>query len=405
MSEGNRKLRVGVAGLGRAFTIMLPTFARDPRVALVAAADPRAEARARFATDFSAKTYETVDELCADPAVEIVYVATPHQHHAHHAALAASHGRHVLVEKPMALTLDDCAMMIAAARRANVHLIIGHSHSFDTPILRTRELIDSGAFGVVRMINALNYTDFLYRPRRAEELDTAQGGGAVFNQAAHQVDIVRLIGGGLVKSVRAATGAWDPALPTEGGYAALLTFETGAFASLTYSGYGHFDSDEFSGWVGEMGQTKSPYARKPQQFASAADESAFKNARNYGGAAWQPARVENLAHQHFGSIVVSCERADLRPMSNGVMIYQDGTARRDPLASPTVPRAEVIDELYDAVVHGRAPLHDGASAMATLEVCLAILQSAREGRDVSLAHQVATLGPPSRRDPSDRSSG
>ena len=61
-----------------------------------------------------------------------------------------------------------------------------------------RALIDSGAFGAVRMINAINYTDYLYRPRRPEELDTAQGGGAVFNQAAHQVDIVRLIGGGRV---------------------------------------------------------------------------------------------------------------------------------------------------------------------------------------------------------------
>ncbi len=48
------------------------------------------------------------------------------------------------------------------------------------------------------MINALNYTDFLYRPRRPEELDTAQGGGAMFSQAAHQVDIVRLLGGGRV---------------------------------------------------------------------------------------------------------------------------------------------------------------------------------------------------------------
>ena len=96
---------------------MLPTFAADPRVALVAAADPRAEARARFAADFRRKTYETVEELCADPAVEVVYVATPHQHHARHAILAAQHGKHVLVEKPMALTLEDCAAMIAAARR------------------------------------------------------------------------------------------------------------------------------------------------------------------------------------------------------------------------------------------------------------------------------------------------
>jgi phthalate 4,5-cis-dihydrodiol dehydrogenase len=390
MGEGTHRLRLGVAGLGRAFTVMLPTFLADSRVTLVAAADARPEARERFAADFSAKTCGTVEELCADPAVEIVYVATPHQHHAAHTVLAAQHGKHVLVEKPIALTLDDCAAMIDAARRAGVHLVVGHSHSFDAPILRTRELIMSGAYGAVRMAHAMNYTDFLRRPRRPEELDTSQGGGAVFNQAAHQVDIVRLLGGGRVKTVRAATGAWDRRRPTEGAYTALLTFENGAFASLSYSGYGHFDSDEFQGWIGEMGQTKTPYARTPQSFASAAEEAAFKNARNYGGAAYQPAAAQSLAHQHFGTIVVSCEHADLRPVPTGVMIYQNGAARLDPLPPPSVPRAEVIDELYAAVVHGTPPLHDGAWAMATLEVCLAILQSSRESRDITLARQVAS---------------
>jgi phthalate 4,5-cis-dihydrodiol dehydrogenase len=389
MNGTERKLRLGVAGLGRAFTVMLPTFAADPRVALVAAADPRNEARQRFAADFSARTYATVEELCADPDVEIVYVATPHQHHAAHAILAARSGRHVLVEKPMALTLEDCAAMIAAARQAGVHLIVGHSHSFDAPILRTRALIASGKYGAVRMITALNYTDFLTRPRRPEELDTRQGGGAVFNQAAHQVDIVRLLGGGQVKSVRAATGEWDKARPTEGAYSALLTFDDGAFASLTYSGYGHFDSDEFSGWIGEMGQAKSPNARKPLHFVNAAEEAAFKSARNYGGPAYQPPATQDLAHQHFGAVIVSCERADLRPLPNGVVIYEAGAARLEPLPLPAVPRAEVIDELYAAVVHGSPPPHDGAWAMATLEVCLAILQSSREGRDVTLAHQAA----------------
>jgi phthalate 4,5-cis-dihydrodiol dehydrogenase len=382
-------LRLGVAGLGRAFTVMLPTFAADPRVGLVAAADPRTEARQRFAADFSARTYPTVEELCADPDVEIVYVATPHQHHAAHAILAARAGKHALVEKPMAVAREDCVAMIEAAQRADVHLIVGHSHSFDAPILRTREIIATGAYGAVRMIHALNYTDFLYRPRRPEELDTAQGGGAVFNQAAHQVDIVRLLGGGLVKSVRAATGAWDAARPTEGAYSALLTLETGAFASLTYSGYGHFDSDEFSGWIGETGQAKSPGARKlPPHFATAAEEAAFKNARNYGGANYQSPAAQDLAHQHFGTVIVSCERADLRPLPNGVVIYEAGSARLDPLALPAVPRAEVIDELYAAIVHGKPPLHDGAWAMATLEACLAILQSSREGREVGLHHQV-----------------
>ena len=259
-SSGDRKLQLGVAGLGRAFSVMLPTLTGDPRVVLVAAADSRAEARRQFETDFSGKAYATVEELCADPAVEIVYVATPHQFHAQHALLAARHGKHLLVEKPMALTLEECATMIDAAARARVHLIVGHSHSFDAPVRRMRELVASGAFGAVRMINAINYTDYLYRPRRPEELDTAQGGGAVFNQAAHQIDVVRLIGGGLVTSVRAMTGAWDRERPTEGAYAALLTFAGGAFASLTYSGYGRFNSDEFQGWIGEMGERKSPNA-------------------------------------------------------------------------------------------------------------------------------------------------
>jgi phthalate 4,5-cis-dihydrodiol dehydrogenase len=388
VSEKDRKLRIGVAGLGRAFTVMLPTFTADLRVALVAAADPRAEARARFTADFSAPTYETVEELCADPAVEIVYVATPHQDHAAHAILAAQHSKHLLVEKPMALMLEDCAAMIDAAKRAGVHLIVGHSHSFDAPILRTRELVESGAFGAVRMIHALNYTDFLRRPRRPEELDTAQGGGAVFNQAAHQVDIVRLLGGGMVKSIRAATGAWDEARPTEGAYSALLTFENGAFGSLVYGGYGHFDSDEFSGWVGEMGQQKDFIQQPPQRFARAADEIAFKNARNYGGAAYQPPAAQALSHQHFGTIIVSCARADLRPMPDGVTIYQNGISRLDPLPPPIVPRGEVIDELYAAVVNNKPPLHDGAWAMATLEVCLAMLASSRAGHDVRLTHQV-----------------
>src|SRR5215213_2500208 len=308
-----RKLRIGIAGLGRAFTVMLPTFVGDPRVKLVAAADPRTEARARFAKDFSAKTYENAEELCAAPDVEIVYVATPHQYHAHQAILAAQHGKHLLIEKPMALTLEDCAATIEAARRAHVHVVVGHSHSFDAPILRARELIESRKYGAVRMIMALNYTDYLVRPRRPEELDTAQGGGAVFNQAAHQVDTVRLLCGGRVRTVRAATGAWDAARPTEGAYSALLTFDNGAFASLTYGGYGHFDSDEFSGWVGEMGQAKQPYARSPQLFGNAEEETASKNARNYGGSNYQPPAPQDLAHQHFGTIIVSCERADLRP--------------------------------------------------------------------------------------------
>jgi phthalate 4,5-cis-dihydrodiol dehydrogenase len=337
----------------------------------------------KFQADFGAKTFDSVEALCADAAVEVVYIATPHPLHASQAIAAARCKKHVLVEKPMALTLEDCRGMIVAARDAGVQLVVGHSHSFDAPVLKAREIIASGALGRVRMVSALNYTDFLYRPRRPEELDTATGGGVLYNQAAHQVDIVRLLAGSRVKSVRAMTGAWDPARPTEGAYSALLTFDDGSFASLLYSGYAHFDSDEFTGWIGEMGAKKDPASYGAARRALAGDELALKAERNYGGARFRdPPKPQ--AHQHFGVIIVSCERGDVRPLPSGVAVYGDREQKVETLPPPRIPRIEVIDELYDAVVNGKAPLHGGEWAMATMQVCFAMLRSAREQREIAL---------------------
>lgn len=377
------KLKIGVAGLGRAFSLMLPAFTQDPRVRLVAGADPRPQARSKFEADFGARAFDSVEDLTAAADVDVVYVATPHERHAAHACLAASRGKHVLVEKPMALSLEECEAMIAAARKTGVQLIVGHSHSFDAPVLHARKLIGSGEFGRVRMVSAFNYTDFLYRPRRPEELDPARGGGAVFNQAAHQVDIVRLLAGSAVRTVRAFTGAWDPARPADGAYSCQLRFEDGCFATLVYSGYAHFDSDAFAGWIGELGVRKDPAQYGAARRRLTADELAIKNARNYGGAAFEPPAAQQ-AHQHFGQVIVSCERADLRPLPEGVMIYGDEAQRLEPLAPPRVPRVEVVDELYEAIVHGCTPLHSGEWAMGTLQVCLAMRRSADEDREILL---------------------
>jgi phthalate 4,5-cis-dihydrodiol dehydrogenase len=369
---------------------MLPTFTQDPRVQLVAACDPRPEACARFEQDFNARTYASIEQLAADDKVNVIYVASPHQFHARHTAVAARHGKHVLVEKPMALSLADCDAMIAACQGAGVHLVVGHCHSFDEPYRRVRQIIDSGQYGAVRMIHALNFTDFLYRPRRPEELDTAAGGGVVFSQAAHQVDVVRLLAGSPVKRVRAATGRWDESRPTEGAYAALMWFADGAFASLTYSGYGHFDSDEWCDWTGEMGSTKRPedYGSARRRLAglqAGDDEARLKAAGTYGGPAYTPAtHVNPPKHQHFGPVVVSCERADLRALPDAVWIYADDRRERVPLPGPPLPRYEVIDELMLCISGQSAALHDGPWARSTLEVCLAMLRSAKEGRDIDL---------------------
>jgi phthalate 4,5-cis-dihydrodiol dehydrogenase len=389
-----RRLRIGVAGLGRAFSLMLPTFVADQRVELVAACDPRETARNQFVADFQGTAYRDIDELAADPNVEAVYIASPHQFHAAHTEIAAAQGKHVLVEKPMALSLEECGRMIAACERAGVTLIVGHCHSFDTPYLRTRELIDSGEYGAVQMIQAINFTDYLYRPRRPEELSTAQGGGAVFSQAAHQVDIVRLLAGAPAIRLRATVGSWDPSRPTEGAYSALIWFANGAFASLSYSGYGHFDSDEWTGWIGEMGEPKDPGAygssrRRLSALQSPAHEAALKAAGTYGGTSYKPPGPLGdtppvRRHQHFGPLIACCAKGDLRPLPDSIMIYADERREERALSLPVVPRAEVIDELYAALVAGTRPLHDGRWAKKTLEICVAILQSSEQKKDIEL---------------------
>ena len=393
----NSPIKVGVAGLGRAFTLMLPTFLQDPRVQLVAATDPIASARAQFEKDFQAVTVSSVAALCALPDVEVIYIATPHQFHAEHVQLAAQHGKHVWVEKPMAISLEECTRMMAACQQAGVQLMVGHSHSSNAPVLRARALIASGQLGQVRMITAINYTDFLYRPRRPEELNTALGGGVIHSQAAHQIDVVRLLGGGKVSSVQACTGQWDASRPTEGAYSALLQFENGAFANVTYNGHGHFDSDIWMDHVGEIGNAK-PEAESAQRYGQARNrlasaqspeqESELKAARNYGGPLYAPAAMSANAHQHFGPVVVSCDKGDLRLTPFGVWVYGPDNAYFEELPAPAYPRKEVIDELFQAIRHSDEMVHNGEWSRASTEVCLGILQAANSQQAVRMQNQV-----------------
>ena len=93
-------------------------------------------------------------------------------------------------------------------------------------------------------------------------------------------------------------------------------------------------------------------------------------------------------HQHFGHLLVSCERGDIKPGPRTVTVYGDHERSVEALPAPLIPRVDVIDELCAAVIHGTTPLHNGAWSMATLEVCLAMIESARSGREVTLQYQV-----------------
>ncbi len=400
MSEPARHpLRIGVVGLGRAFTLMMQTFASDPRVRLVDAFDPSEPARRQFEREFSVLCSEDVHSLCRNPDIDVVYIATPHQLHLEHAQLALASGKHVLVEKPMALDVAGCTAMIAAADAARRVLLVGHSHSFNTPVLEAHRRIASGRWGAVKMIQTFNYTDFLYRPRRPEELDAEQG-GVIHSQAAHQIDIVRLFGGGLVDHVYAQAGAWDVkrgfnGVATQGAYMAQLRFESGAAAQLCYNGYAHFDSDTWMNDRSELGVSTigRQFAQNRRRVLglSSEQETRLKSFRAYGNSSAESAgtSLENKTHQHFGPLIISCEHAALRPTPLGLQIDSDEGCEFEPWPQPILPRKEVIDELYAAIVEGKPSLHQGRWARATVAVQTAILESSRLQTLIKPEFQVA----------------
>jgi phthalate 4,5-cis-dihydrodiol dehydrogenase len=385
------ELRVGVIGLGRAAGLMIPALTGHPQVRLTAAADPNPDARARFESEFGGNTYTDAEALCGSGDVDAVYIATPHQRHAADAAIAAAHGKHAVVEKPMALTLEDCRAMTDAAQAAGTALVIGHTHAFDGPTMMMGKLIASGEFGRLRMIVNMVYTNFLYRPRRPEELDTAQGGGIMFNQVPHQLEIMQTLTPAPLRSVRAVSGIWDAKRPTEGALAALLTYADGTVAQLTYSGYDHFDTDELTDWVGESGEEKSRdgHGAERRALRSVAGPIAEKQLRiNSGYGVSGAVRSASRMHEpHFGFLLASCEGADLRPASDGVRIYSDEGVREVPaLPARIYPNKDaVIDELYAAAVLNEPAVHDGVWGTRTMTAAFALLESARESREVLVA--------------------
>jgi phthalate 4,5-cis-dihydrodiol dehydrogenase len=390
-------LRIGVLGLGRAGASMLAAMAVHPDIQVAAAADLHQEHLDRFAERTGGLTFNDAASLCASSAIDAVYIATPHQYHAEHVELAVKHGKHVMVEKPMALTLAECDRMIATAERAGVALVVGHTASFNPGVQKMRQMIVAGEIGPLAMISATAYTDFLYRPRRPEELVTPLGGGIMYNQVPHQVDAARFLAGGMARSVRAATWVLDPARPTEGCYLAFLEFESGAAAALVYSGYDHLDSTELA--AGTLSTNLGGYGaarRKLRGVTSPEEEVAMRVSTGYGGqqsVTHERGASTSLLQSELGVFVATCRDGDLRLASDGVMAYTSDGARLVP-ADPwrgLAGRGNALDELYYRVMEDRPVIHDGRWAKATMEVCLAMLESARQRREISLRHQVPVL--------------
>ena len=383
------ELGVGIAGLGAATAQTLPAFTTPPKgVRLAGAADLRAEARDDFARRYRLPAYDSVEKLCTAPDVDVVWVSTPNPLHCEHVLLAAAHGKHVICEKPMAVTMEQCDRMVEACAEAGVKFIQGHSKIFDSPIRALREVVVSGRLGQVIQITSWNYNNWLQRPRLASEVDTALGGGLVYRQGPHHIDIVRYLAGGMAKTVRGVTGRADPHFDTEGHFSALITFENGACATLGFNGYGYFDIVELTWNIGEGGgSVPDPRTRKPKPRVpgSLTAEAKYHWARTAGPAYDSGEGPRRMPF--FGLTIVACERGHIRQSPDGLFVYTENGCEEIVVRHNAGREAELV-ELVAAIEERRPAFPDAAWGRATLEVCLGILQSSREGREITLAKQV-----------------
>lgn len=394
-------LNFGIIGLGAGAMNMIPELRANPNARIAAAADPRAPARERFERDFGGRAYADAAELCADPNVDVVYVMTPDEMHAAHTIMAAERGKQVILDKPMGLTLEECDAIIKATDRNGTRVLVGHSQSLDLPNLKMAEIANSGRLGKVVMIHTLFYSDWIYRPRAKEELMQDRGGSIVRRQGPIQVDVARMIGGGLVRSVRAKTNIVDASRPIDGSFTAFLDFEDGHTATIAYDGYGHFNSAELTfGYTLQGTQMDAGLhaasRKRIAAFPNADAEEAYKDSTRYGGSMErsieQPVSP-GRRHAFFGLTLVSCERGDMRQTPTGLTIYGD-----DGDEEIAVPAGDGYNRRYCSVevdemcraVRADEPvrIHDAHWGKATQEVVLGIIRSSDERREVAMEHQV-----------------
>ncbi len=231
---------VGAAlvGLGKVATAHAEALASLPGSRLVAVFDELPVAVQAFAERFGARPCASLHEVLDDPAVSMVDICTPHPTHARIAIEAATSGRHVLVEKPMASTVEDCDAMIGAAAQHGVRLGVVSQRRWYEPVQRVRSAIVEGKIGdpVLATLTLLGWRDeSYYRMAPWRGTWAGEGGGVLVNQASHHLDLLQW----LVGPVEEVFGYWGnfnhPTIEVEDTAVAVLRFVGGALGAVTLS--------------------------------------------------------------------------------------------------------------------------------------------------------------------------
>jgi predicted dehydrogenase len=299
---------------------------------------------AALAAEYQVEVEASVNALLERDDIQAVIIAAPHAQHAHYAVLAAQHGKHVLVEKPMATTVKECDAMINACRKAEVNLMVAQTQRYRWCNVQARQLIQEGRIGKVLMIRetqmgTLGLAGF---PKWQSEVSNV---GLLIGHGIHNLDRMRWMTGSEVKSVHARVGSLRVPSSIDLSTMALMTFESGAVASLWFSwecpppGFPH---TEFHAWImGEKGLLDLDAYGKLQLGVGDKWEVVYEQPPiDYRGNMLAPARMQTYQQQN--------------------------------------------QEFINSIRERRRPAIPGEDGRAAVEIAEAAYQSGRSGQPVSL---------------------
>jgi len=385
------ELRFGMAGLGIGARQVLYGFDVVDGARFTAAADLREDELTRYEKRFGVKTFTSVEAMAKSDACDVIWVATPNNLHAEHAIFAASHGKHVICEKPMATTMDEADRICEAIEKNGVRYVQGHSKIYNTFVPAMGEIISSGRIGRPIQITIVTYNDWTQRPWESHTLDPKRAGGVVYRQGPHQLDMVRYLAGGMARSVRATVGAWHPHIEVHGDYSAFFEFESGVTALATFNGYGSFDTMELTWNRGEGGGVRAEdqmETSRPRSTGPMPVEEFYDLPENDLDRMLQRGHIASNSNvtqgNFFGSMVVSCERGDMRQHPEGLYLYTE--RGRELIRVPAAPGAE-MREMVGAINEGRLTFPDHHWGRATLECCIGMIESSRRRQEIDLEYQ------------------
>ncbi len=318
---------------------------------VVACFDQVPQSADRLAESFGCRAYYDLKPFLADKEFEIVTVGTPSGAHLEPGLAAAEAGKHVIVEKPLEVTLEKCDKIIAACEKAGVVLATIFPSRFHEASLRLKQAVDSGRFGrltlgdaIVKWYRTQEYYDSgVWRGTWA--LD---GGGALMNQAIHSVDLLTWLMGPVVEITAQTALLAHERIEVEDTAVATVKFENGALGVIEAS--------------------------------TAAYPGSLKRIEIHGSSGSAIIEEEDIIQWDFQTS--QAEDAEIREQMTNKLSGGGGAA--DPAAIGHHGHAKLFADVLRAIETGQKPVSDGHEGRRSVEIILGIYESAQTGKPVRL---------------------